>query len=116
MIFIKNEEVYIKRPSDAEQLLTSIKNALRKDLEKGHSIFEVPARFDDPDVERKDQKSNKQIYKIGFLFDLMGIIYPEYGKEKKFEIIMEKYHFWLSYRQFKTLLDIYEGNREKYYQ
>lgn len=109
MIYLSDKDILIKNPN--EQFDIETKNYLFENLKKGRCLFVVPEDFDELISESKKHKKN---YKVGFLYDLLGVIYTEYGKEKKHEIISEKYHLWFTYRQFKTLIDEYETNRNKY--
>lgn len=108
MILIKEKAYTVSKPN--QKLPLEISNILFEDLEKGHSIFVVPEKFDFID----DAKNFKKTYKVGFLYDLLTVIYPAYNKTEKFNIIAEKYHFWFTYRQFKNIIDEYLLNREKY--
>lgn len=112
MIYLEQEKVFIKCPCEAEDLTKEILNYLRENLEKGYCVFVTPDDFNE--LEISNVKKHKKNYKVGFIYDMLTFIYPEYGKEKKHQIIADKYHLWFSYRQFKDVLDEYEQNRKKY--
>lgn len=112
MIRLKDQEVFIKCPCEIDDLPPSIKNSLRTDMDIGYSIFVIPEDLENSESDQA--KNHKKSYKVGFLFDCLTVLYPSYGKEKKAEIISEKYHLWFTYRQFKNLLDEYESKREDY--
>jgi hypothetical protein len=107
MILVKELKTLIY---DYKQALASpeLKSFFYKNLDKGHCIFLIPERFN-------ENNQMKKSYKIGFIFELLTVIYPSYGKEKKHKIIDENYHLFVNYRQFKNLLDNYEKSRKQYY-
>ena len=109
MIKILEKELMIKTPT--QELSIDVKNYLREHLKNGDCIFKTPVTFDSIIFEKKKHKKN---YKVGFLYDILTVIYPEYGKEMKHSIISVQYDFGFSYRQFKTILDEYEKDRNKY--
>lgn len=107
MIYVSEHDVFIKNPLE-EISNISVKNNVYKNLEKGLLSFLVPDDFIDA------QKNLKRNYKVGFLYDLLGNIYPSKGKEDKYKIISEKYHLWFTYRQFHNVIEEYEKDRNKY--
>jgi hypothetical protein len=109
MIYLADKDILINNPN--QELSIEIKNYLFENLKKGRCVFVIPEDFDQLVSDAKKHKKN---YKVGFLYDLLGVIYFDFGKEKKHEIISEKYHLWFTYRQFKTLIDEYEIDRNKY--
>lgn len=113
MIFIKELNLFIKNPLEVPNMTTEIKSILNEDLPKGYSIFVLPKDFESLPKEINPKK-HKTVYKVGFLFQILGAILPQSGKIDKYKIIAEMYDFWFTYRQFKDILDEYEKNREKY--
>lgn len=109
MLYLKELDTTIKNPNDEMSL--EVKKYLHENLKKGYCLFVVPSAFDSLKSNAKKHKKN---YKVGFLYDLLTVIYAEMGKEDKHEVIANKYHLWFTYRQFKTLIDEYELNRNKY--
>ena len=112
MIYIKFHSK-IENPEGIKSLPILLQNDLRENFEKGLFLVLVPNDFHGAGTG-VNLKKHKNVYKIGFIYDCLTILYPEYGKEKKQEIISEAYHFSFTYRQFKSLYDIYDKNREKY--
>ena len=113
MIYISEHNLTIEKPEDINRLSVDVKNTLFSNLEKGRVIIEIPEDFDflDKKVKPKWHKNN---YKIGFIYDCLTILYPQYGKEKKHQIIRDKFHFDFSYRRFKDLYQYYDDNRNLY--
>ena len=109
MLFL-NENNIVTKPEDLKAFPVPHKNAMYARLEKGTILFLVPKDF----PEDKNPKHLKNVYKVGFIYDCLTIMYPDYGKEKKHSIISNEYHFDLSYRRFKTILDDYERQRESF--
>lgn len=108
MILIKEKDLLIK---SADQKLTKeITKMLYEDLNKGHSIIVIPARFDGVENE----KIHKKTYKVGFLFEMLSEIYPNINKTEKYNIISEKYHFWITYRQFVNIILDFNQNKSMY--
>lgn len=109
MIKILEKNIVITNPK--QDISVEVKNYLYENLKNGDCIFKTPSDFDQVISNNKKHKKN---YKVGFLFDLLGVIYADLGKEAKHEIIKTQYDFEFSYRQFKTILDEYEKDRNKY--
>lgn len=109
MIFLKEIQSIIKNPSD--DLSLEVKNYLYENLKNGLVFITIPVDFNQ---SSKDLKKHKKNYKVGFIYDMLGVIYPEMGKEKKHEVISEQFQMWFTYRQFKTIIDEYEKDRSKY--
>ena len=57
---------------------------------------------------------HKKNYKVGFLYDMLTVVYPSYSKSKKHLIISNKYHLWCTYRQLFTIINDYTIDRNKY--
>jgi hypothetical protein len=111
MIYIPELDLHISDVAEAAKDL-KIQKYLRCNLDKGSCIIIIPERLD---AISPDQKLRKKSYKVGFLFEALGTIYPGTEKQAKHKIIDQKYHMFITYRQFFTLLDFYESNREKFY-
>lgn len=109
MLYLNEIKEKIKNPTN--ELSVEVKNYLHENLKKGFCLFIVPEEFN---LLKSDAKKHKKNYKVGFIYDMLGVIYADMGKEDKHKIISEKYHLWFTYRQFKTLIDEYESNRNKY--
>lgn len=110
MIYLEKTDQYLRNPEHLKSGFLSVeeKNYLYKNLDKGKCIFLIPE-----DIENADKKI-KRNYKVGFLFDLLGNVYPGKNQTEKFQIISEKYHFWITHRQFRNILDEYQADRLKY--
>ena len=104
MIYLKEEDVYIKDPNGQfDELLTEIKNYLRENMKNGLVLVVIPEHITD--------KNRKREYKAGFLFELLSLVYPENTKTQNLEIISDKFHMFCGYRQFNNLLGPYEQKR-----
>lgn len=109
MVYIKEFNYLITNLEDDIPL--EIKKHLYENLKKGYVYFKFPNDFDE---EHPSLKRFKKTYKVGFLFDLLTKIYPAYGKEQKCYIISDEFQMLFTYRQFKTIIDDYEKNRNRY--
>lgn len=112
MIYIPTLNKLIQHPE--ESLSKEVKNFLFQNLNKGYVIFITPEDLDFLPEAGNVAKNHKKNYKIGFLYDMMTIIYPESTKTEKHEIISNKFHLWCVYRQFTSLYNEYFINRDKY--
>lgn len=108
MLFL-NENLQLTDPTQINDLSVNVKNILFSRLEKGTILFLVPKDF-----PLENKKHLKNVYKIGFIYDCLSLIYSDYGKEKKHKIISEEYHFDFSYRRFTDILQDYEKDRENF--
>ena len=108
MIYIDFEDDYIDSPDDYDKLKQNEKLWLREYLDKGMLIFKVPDRL------ASFSKEDKKAYKVGYLYEMMLVVYPEYTKTYIAERISEQFQMWFSYRQFSTLLHVYEKKREEF--
>lgn len=100
MIRIENKNYTI---SDLKGLSVSQKNFLYENLDKGNCVIKLPefnSQFSKTELDYV-----RKAYKVGFLFDLLTEIYPNYNNMHKYKIIDEQYHLFLSH---KRLLDIYK--------
>ena len=79
-----------------------------KNLNIGRVFFEFPQDFDFVKNKHRD------VYKIGFLYECLELVYPDISKTSKYDIINLKYHFFITYRRFKDLLDEYYASKKKY--
>lgn len=110
MLLINNK--LIEKPEQIRDLDFETSNIIFSNLDKGRCLFIVPEDFNYLGIPKI--KNHKKNYKVGFLYDALSIVYPDLEKGEKHRIIEDKYHFWFSYRQFKTILDNYEENRRAY--
>lgn len=108
MIYIDFEDKYIDTPNNYDSLDVNVKLWLREYLDKGMLIFKIPDRL------VGFSKEDKKAYKIGWLYEMMSKVYPEYTKTYIAERISEQFQMWFSYRQFSTLLHVYEKKREEF--
>ena len=111
MLLINVDHIVLD-PLELEKMDPYIKNGVYKRLEKGFILFLVPEDF--PLAKSKNPKHLRNVYKVGFIFQCLSIMYPEYDKTKKFKIISKKYHFDFSYRRFITLLNTFEQDKKKF--
>jgi len=110
MLLINNE--LVKKPEDIRNLDKKTSNIIFSNLDKGQCLFVVPEDFNHLKISKI--KNHKRNYKVGFLYDALTVVYPDLDKGDKHKIIQDKYHFWFSYRQFKTILDAYEKDKRSY--
>ena len=112
MIYIPTLNKLIQNPN--ENLNKQVKNFLFDNLDKGYVIFITPEDLDNLPEFQNIAKNHKKNYKTGFLYDLLTVIYPDYSKSKKHQIISNKYHLWCTYRQMFNIISDYEAIRDKY--
>ena len=112
MIYIPSLNKLIQNPN--EHLTKEVKNFLFENLDKGYVIFITPEDFDILPETGNVAKNHKKNYKVGFLYDMLTVVYPSYSKSKKHLIISNKYHLWCTYRQLFTIINDYTVNRDKY--
>ena len=108
MIYVDFNDSYIEAPKEYEALNRDIKLWLREYLDKSMLIFKIPDRM------AKFSKEDKKAYKVGWLYQIMLSVYPEYTKTYIAERISEQFQMWISYRQFATLLHVYEKKCEQF--
>lgn len=108
MLLINN--ILIKHPKEIETLDVETKNILYSLLNRGLVVFVFPEDFKNLNIS----SSHRFTYKIGFLYDVISLIYPDLGKTDKYEIVSEYYHFFFTYRRFKDKLDEYNSTKKKY--
>ena len=106
MIYIPEEEIYLKNPRDFKDLTVKLRNYLSGNLRRGLCIVKIPDWIQD--------KQEKKIYKVGFLNELLGLVYPNHTKKMNYDVISEEYHMWFTYRQFANLIKPYEQSRLDY--
>lgn len=111
MIYIPSLNKLIQNPD--ENLTKEVKNFLFNNLDKGYVIFITPEDLDILPETGNIAKIHKKNYKVGFLYDMLTVIY-DYSKTKKHNIISNKFHIWCTYRQLFTILNDYNENRIKY--
>lgn len=110
MIYIKEYNVLISEPIQIKELSPECKNHLCSTLDKGEIFFKVP-----DDFVGKNENKNKNTYKVGFLFDALTEVYPTLDKTKKYEIIKNQYHFFITIRQFRNIINDYVSEKRKFY-
>lgn len=110
MIYVDFQDVFIKDPNNYESLQKDIKLWLREYLDKGMVIFKMPGNLSEA------SKNDKKSYKVGFLYEMLVFVYPEYTKSYIADIISEQYQMWTVYRQFSTFLNTYDEKRGKFIQ
>ena len=108
MIFIHEKNICVKSPEEIKSLDVDTKNIIHKNLNIGRVFFEFPQDFDFVKNKHRD------VYKIGFLYECLELVYPDISKTSKYDIINLKYHFFITYRRFKDLLDEYYASKKKY--
>ena len=112
MIYLPIQDLTIKNPEDLKDLPANIRNYIYDNLDKGLLLFLIP-----DDLENRyhtNEKKIKKNYKFGFLYDMIKATYPQKTKGDIHKIIDEKYHGWVTYRQFYSIIGEYENNRKKY--
>lgn len=114
MLLIPNTQFFIKKPEDLKNLSVEIKNFIFENLEKGLIFLIIPEDLFLLEIKSNDSKRHIKNYKNGFLYDCLSEIYPSYSKEEKHRIIKNKYHMFFTYRQFKSVLDEYNENKDAY--
>ena len=114
MLLIPDTNILIKKPEDVNDLPVSIKNYLYANMEKGLVFFIIPPDFGLIEDRNAVLKKHIKNYKIGFIYDVLTILYPSKGKEQKYDIISDCFHLFITYRQFKSLYDEYNSSRKKY--
>lgn len=95
MILIEGKQYCV---SDFEGFDVRLKNYLYSELDKGNCIIKIPEFVERGTISQK-------AYKVGFLFDLLSVVYPNYTNVRKYLIIDQEYHLFLSH---KRLLDLYK--------
>lgn len=109
MLILNNSEV-IKKPEDVTSLSVDLRNDLYLKLNRGLVIFVFPDDFQAMNIS----SSHRFNYKIGFIHDLLSLVYPDMSKTSKYEIISIYYHFFFTYRRYKDKLDEYNDSKKKY--
>lgn len=107
MIYVEKYNLTISNPKQ-EISDVAIKNHIHKTIEKGLLVFIIPEDIKDAD------KKIKRNYKVGFLFDFLSEIYPNYNIMEKYYIIKDNYHFWFTHRQFWNIYQDYKKDQSKY--
>ena len=111
MILIKEYNQVIENPIKFQDLSPEIKNHLVNVMDKGEVFFKFPKDF----TGIKNENKHRNIYKIGFLYDMLAECYPSMSKTDKYVIISNEYQFFFTYRRFKDVLDEYINDKRKYY-
>ncbi len=111
MILIKEYNQVIENPIQFQDLSLEIKNHLVNVMDKGEVFFKFPKDFAGINNENK----HRNIYKVGFLYDMLTECYPSMSKTDKHFIISSEYQFFFTYRRFKDVLDEYINDKRKYY-
>lgn len=114
MLLIPSTTFFIRQPEDLSGLSVDLKNYIHENLKKGLIFLIIPEDLFLLDMKSNDSKKHIKNYKIGFLYDALTIMYPLDKKEEKYKIISDKYHLFFTYRQFKSLLDQYNENKNAY--
>lgn len=114
MLLIPSTQFFIHKPEDLKTLSVEIKNFIFENLEKGLIFLIIPEDLFLLEIKSNDSKRHIKNYKNGFLYDALTIMYPSYSKEEKHKIISNKYHMFFTYRQFKSVLDEYNENKNAY--
>ena len=114
MLLIPSTTFFIKQPGDLNGLSVDLKNYIYENLKKGLIFLIIPDDLFLLDIKSNDSKKHIKNYKIGFLFDALTIMYPHDKKEEKYKVISDTYHLFFTYRQFKSLLDQYNENKDAY--
>ena len=114
MLLIPNTQFFIRKPEELNTLSVEIKNFIFENLEKGLIFLIIPEDLFSLEIESNDLKRHIKNYKNGFLYDCLSIMYPGYSKQEKHEIISNRYHMFFTYRQFKSVLDEYNENKDAY--
>jgi hypothetical protein len=112
MIYLPIQDVTIKNPVDVKCLPAVTRNYIYDNLDKGLMLFLIPDDLEN--TYHIDEKKFKNNYKVGFLYDLILLIYPQKTKSEAHEIIDKKFHCWITYRQFYTIINDYSKDRKKY--
>lgn len=107
MIYIEKYDLTISHPTQ-EVSDIAIKNHIYYNLERGKCIFIIP-----DDIKNADKKI-KRNYKVGFLFDFLGSVYPEKNIMERYHIISDEYQFWFTHRQFWNIYEEYKKDQSKY--
>lgn len=115
MLLIPDTNIFIKKPAEITSLPVPLKNYLFENLKKGHIFFVIPSDFK-AIAEDTICKKHKKAYRLGFIFEALKLTYPDMNKFDKYEILSEQYHVFCTYRQFKNILDLYEENKETYFE
>ncbi len=114
MLLIPRTQFFINQPEELKDLPAEIGNFIFENLDKGLLFLVIPENLFCLDIKSNDIKRHIKNYKNGFLYDALTIMYPSYSKEDKHGIISNKYHMFFTYRQFKSLLDEYNENKNAY--
>lgn len=97
-----------KEEISMEDLSVVERNFLCANLLNGGFLIKIPEEIGISDKEPEKYKK-MSTYKVGFLYDLLSVVYPDMTVAMKFKIISEKYHLFLGYRR---LSDIYKEYRK----
>ena len=104
MIVDDNKNIIIKHPMDFNLLDVTMKNYIFEKLSLGLLLFYIPDKFNESD------KLILNSYKIGFLDELLKVMYGEekmIGKDR-YKIIYEKYHMLYTQRSFSSFIKNYK--------
>lgn len=104
MIVDDNKNIIIKHPMDFNHLDVTMKNYIFEKLSLGLLLFYIPDKFNESD------KLILNSYKIGFLDELLKVVYGEekmIGKDR-YKIIYEKYHMLYTQRSFSSFIKKYK--------
>ena len=112
MLYLYESKTFVKNPDEIDKLSPSIKEDLYKKLDQGLVLFVMPDEYSNTGYS--SEKKHKKNYKVGFLYDALLRIYPRMNKMEAHSIISEKYHLWITYRQFFTHVNEYEKAKPKY--
>jgi hypothetical protein len=104
MIVIESLNIKLDSPEKFNDLDSSAKNYITERLNLGYLLFVIPHHLSEVD------KSHKKAYKVGFLNKLISFVYKEkYSKEKRYELISEKYQIHETTRSIKNYIKIYDN-------
>lgn len=83
-------------------LKTETKNIIFNRLERGDILFHVPYWI-------KGEHDSK-VYKVGYLVNLLRLVYPEKRMNEIYDIVSLQYHMFLTIRRMSSLYNEYNNN------
>ena len=101
MIIVTHLNLELKNPSDYDSLDIDQKNYIFDYLDDGKLLFVAP--------EHISEKNALFAYKVGFLNELLSIVYGDkYVNHEKHKIISNKYYMFNTYRTYSSQIKLYQ--------